>query len=488
MLRQVIFLVLATLLADVASAQLSRTHIGGGATPYALSTDYRAIGFNPALMTVSGWGGGAIGTSGSFEGGFMLSSKAFARADLWNQILEPSSTNSAAWTQQEWVAALAEEQLDMGVSFMTMGMARQWGKWSVGYVNRRSIQSSVRLGDPLASLLAEGGLGLYDNIDVGGVIMDVEDFDPSMADSWTGVMLDSTLNQAAILQGTDLRFQSVKSHELGVAKCWGDPTEGWQIHTGVTGRYLMGSALFELSSSEDEVKAFNAASDGFSYSTLQNLDSMFTMGFSPNISDVFNPAGEGWGADIGLVVSQTDRLWITASVVDLGAITWKGRSYNTTNVTFDGDMFGSSDSALQPEDWLDGAVDLFDAGAWFGSGTDSTIVQTLKPTYSLGAAFRPWVPFVVAGNVTATSKNEFAQKNVSMGLTAGVQITKTLFLETGVQQNHLNQFRVPVACRLVLKSGWEMGVRLGDVSVLWNDTQHMASAQWCFLRWHLNAF
>ena len=54
------------------------------------------------------------------------------------------------------------------------------------------------------------------------------------------------------------------------------------------------------------------------------------------------------------------------------------------------------DSALQPEDWLDGAVDLFDAGAWFGSGTDSTIVQTLKPTYSLGAAFRPWVPFVVA--------------------------------------------------------------------------------------------
>lgn len=488
MLRRVISLALAAVLVNSMSAQLSRTHIGGGATPYALSTDYRAIGFNPALMTVSGWGGEAIGASGSFEGGFMLSSKAFARADLWNQILEPTSANSQAWTQQEWVSALAEEQLDMGASFMTMGMARRWGKWSVGYVNRRSIQSSVRLGDPLATLLADGGLGLYDNISVGGVIVDVEDFDPSMADSWTGVLLDSTLNQASILEGTDLRFQSVKSHELAVSKCWGDPTEGWQIHTGVTGRYLMGSALFELSSSEGRVEAFNAASNGFSYATLQNLDSMFTMGFSPNISAIFDPAGEGWGADVGLVVSQADRLWVTASVVDLGAITWEGKTYSTENVSFNGDMFGSSDMALQPENWLDGAVELFDAGAWFGSSTDSTIVQTLKPTYSLGAAFRPWIPFVLAGNVTATNRNEFAQKNVSMGLTAGVQITKALFLETGVQQNHLSQFRVPVACRLVMKSGWEMGVRLGDVSVLWNDTQHMASAQWCFLRWHVNAF
>ena len=143
MLRRVISLALAAVLVNSMSAQLSRTHIGGGATPYALSTDYRAIGFNPALMTVSGWGGEAIGASGSFEGGFMLSSKAFARADLWNQILEPTSANSKAWTQQEWVSALAEEQLDMGASFMTMGMARRWGKWSVG---EQRLSSSSQVG------------------------------------------------------------------------------------------------------------------------------------------------------------------------------------------------------------------------------------------------------------------------------------------------------------------------------------------------------
>lgn len=488
MLRQVSLLVLATILVNSASAQLTRTHIGGGATPYALSTDYRSIGFNPALMTVSGWGGEAIGTSGSFEGGFMLSSKAFARAELWDQILEPTSTNSRSWTQQDWVSVLAEEQLDMGASFMTMGMARRWGKWSVGYVNRRSIQSSVRLGDPLAGMLADGGLALYDNINVDGVIMDSDDFDQLMGGSWTGSVLDSTFNQAALLEGTNLRFQSIKSHELGVSKCWGNPTEGWQVHTGVTGRYLMGSAMFEMSASDGSIQAFSAASQGFSYSSLQHLDSMFTMGFSPNISGILNPAGKGWGADFGLVVSQADRLWVTASVVDVGAITWDGQSFDAGDVSLDGNLFGSSDLALQPEDWLDGAVELFDAEAWFASSTDSTIVQTLNPTYSLGAAFRPWVPFVIAGNVTASDRSEFAQKNVSVGLTAGIQITKTLFLETGVQQNHLNQFRVPVACRLVMKSGWEIGMRLGDVSVLWNDTQHMASAQWCFLRWHVNAF
>ena len=47
---------------------MERAHIQGAATPFALSSDYRALGHNPALMTFDGWEGGYTRTTGGFEG------------------------------------------------------------------------------------------------------------------------------------------------------------------------------------------------------------------------------------------------------------------------------------------------------------------------------------------------------------------------------------------------------------------------------------
>ena len=63
--------------------QLDRTHVQGAASPYALSSDYRALGYNPALLTHAGWAGDFQKVSGGFEGGLSLKCM-LDRSAMWD--------------------------------------------------------------------------------------------------------------------------------------------------------------------------------------------------------------------------------------------------------------------------------------------------------------------------------------------------------------------------------------------------------------------
>ena len=87
----------------------------------------------------------------------------------------------------------------------------------------------------------------------------------------------------------------------------------------------------------------------------------------------------------------------------------------------------------------------------------------MAPTVALGAAFRPWSPLVFAGNVTGTHMDAFGNDGMGWGLTMGLQVLQSLYLETGIVQNRNESRTMPVALRLVTKGGWEMGLRMDDV-------------------------
>ncbi|HAY56913.1 MAG TPA: hypothetical protein DCX49_05700, partial [Flavobacteriales bacterium] len=181
------------------------------------------------------------------------------------------------------------------------------------------------------------------------------------------------------------------------------------------------------------------------------------------------------------------RLLITAAVTDLGRMEWRGTAYDTEEVTLSQDLFGASDMAVDADGWLDGAVDFLTADAWFLGGKDTVMVQRMAPTVALGAAFRPWSPLVFAGNVTGTHMDAFGNDGMGWGLTMGLQVLQSLCLETGIVQNRNESRTMPVALRLVTKGGWEMGLRMDDVSSLWQESHAAFSGQWCFMRWHIGA-
>merc|ERR1712078_231138 len=126
-------LVLALFITFLAQAQLDRTHVQGAASPYALSSDYRALGYNPALLTHAGWAGDFQKVTGGFEGGLSLKSNLLDRSAMWDQVLGRAGEDSEPWTSDEWLNALTDEQLSFNVSFLSAAFARRVGNWGIAY-------------------------------------------------------------------------------------------------------------------------------------------------------------------------------------------------------------------------------------------------------------------------------------------------------------------------------------------------------------------
>ena len=136
-----------------------------------------------------------------------------------------------------------------------------------------------------------------------------------------------------------------------------------RLHTGVGARVLLGSAYFDIHSEGDSVVAFGARSAGFSWESIQRIGGLFDG--DAQWLNVLSPTGFGWGLDVGAVLSRSDGLWFSASVVDIGRMTWNGQEYEVNNIDVSLTDFGSSAGAIDPDSWLTGAIDLFDADSWF---------------------------------------------------------------------------------------------------------------------------
>lgn len=480
--------------AHVATAQMERTHIQGAATPFALSSDYRALGHNPALMTFDGWEGAYTRTTGGFEGGLSIRSTFLERADLWSQLRGQTELESTQWTVEDWVEALTDEDLHMSASFLSAAYARRMGTWAVAYANRRSVLASVNLSSTAAKLFSDGGLDLFSSIRLvdSGEIVPVEDFDFTLGQVWEGVEINTEATLANLLQGSTFSFQSVRSHEVGLSKSWGAQDDGgWELHTGVGARLVLGSAYFDLQAEGDELTAFGARSEGLSWSSIQAFDSLQGSGLSLGWLDILSPAGRGWSVDVGGVLSR-DNIWVGASLVDVGQMTWQGKEYGIQNLSLglapdpsNPEAFDPTQFSIDPGSWLSSASDFLNPESWFESGQEEERVVRAKPMLALSAGFRPVQPVVLAANISVRNRDAIARGGWTGGATAGVKLTSVMVLEAGVQRGRQDVFRYPVSFRFSMRRGLEFGLRTSDVSVLWEGAQPELGFQGCFLRYRM---
>lgn len=470
-------------------AQLNRTHIQGAASPYALSSDYRALGYNPAMLTFAGWSGDYQKVTGGFEGGVSLRSNLLDKEGMWDQILGRESAQEQDWTADEWLNALTDEELAFSMSFLTAAYARRIGKWGVAYANRRGVSAHVTLSSKTAKLFTDGGLDLYSEIQLveSGEVVSVDDYDFSLGDLWEGVELAGDATLANLLEGTSLRYQSMRTHEVGLSRGWGDVGNGWSLHTGVGARMLLGTSFFDVHTEEGSVVAFGARSEGFSMQNFQNLDSL--VGGTPSAEwiSVLSPAGYGWGLDVGAVLARGDGMWITASLVDLGRMTWEGEEYSVGNIDLTLTDFGASTGAVDPDSWLSSAVDILDADTWFQTSEAATRRISNKPMLALGAGMRLAPPLVVAGNLTVRNREALSNGGWTGGVSGGVRITNAWIVETGIQRGTSDVWRFPASMRVSMENGWEVGFRVGDVSAVWEGSQPELSMQTCFFRYRFVA-
>ena len=157
--------------------------------------------------------------------------------------------------------------------------------------------------------------------------------------------------------------------------------------------------------------------------------------------------------------------------VDIGRMTWEGETYSVNDIDLDVSSFGSSDGAIDPDNWLSGAIDVLDADTWFQTSESATRRVSNRPLVSVGAGFRPAGPVVVAANLTARSREALANGGWTGGVSGGIRITNAWIVESGIQRGSSDVWRFPASMRVSLENGWEIGFRTGDVSALWEGSQ-----------------
>lgn len=166
-------------------------------------------------------------------------------------------------------------------------------------------------------------------------------------------------------------------------------------------------------------------------------------------------------------------------------MTWEGETYSVNDIDLDVSSFGSSDGAIDPDNWLSGAIDVLDADTWFQTSEAATRRVSNRPLVSVGAGFRPAGPVVVAANLTARSREALANGGWTGGVSGGIRITNAWIVESGIQRGSSDVWRFPASMRVSLENGWEIGFRTGDVSALWEGSQPELSLQTCFLRYRV---
>jgi hypothetical protein len=214
-----------------------------------------------------------------------------------------------------------------------------------------------------------------------------------------------------------------------------------------------------------------------------NVGVMLASGLSNNALDAFHPAGRGWGLDAGVTVAKGNRLWLCASVVDMGWMEWEGMSYEASDLRLGLEVFNASTDALGPEDWMEGAWNAFSSDTWFSGGDSTRIRVRHHPLVSVGGAWRPVDLLVVTGNVSARSSQALAMTGWTASAAVGLRLTSWLVVEAGIQGQSLEVLRIPATVRFQMKRGWQTGVRLSDLSGWVRGSQPEVGAQFCFVRY-----
>lgn len=461
-------------------AQFSNEPIGVGATPFALASDYRALGWNPSALTASGLNPDLVGAAASLEGGFGLQSTVLGREDLWGDVFNRTGFEEA-WrglSRDEWVGRLVDEDINAQGNLTVAGTFRRGKRWGFAYRSRQHFQSEVRLDSYAAELLLGGAPAeLFASVLVDGNLFDLSDVNLDTLDLVNQVVSlipgDAVVGQ--LLGETRLGFQFLRTHEVGISKQWGG-AEGWQLHTGITGRLLLGNGYFEVKQGEaGELDAFGAFSNGFQ---IPKLDSV---SLSPTFEGLrqWGPVGQGYSIDLGATMVHPDGHWLAASVTNIGRMEWRGERYSV-----DAALQNWAASATGPSQIVDLMTASLDPSTWFDAGVAEIRRVSMPGRVHVGAGMQVSENVLLAADASFDNRDRLGGVGSRMGASAVLQLLPNWRIDFGVGHVAERGIRFPVGSVFRFQnSGFEMGVRAGDVQALWNSVQSDVSSQFCFARW-----
>ena len=470
---------LCTFFSDVQGQNQHLTY-GTGATPMALSSDYRSLGWNPAHITLSpllkdNWKNAA----GGLEFGARISSNALDRTDLWAGFFDRENTGfdleSAEW--QDWKALLANEDIALNVDITTAATAKRWKKWGVAYSTRQHFQAEMLLDVSSVELLLEGPLRWFELL-ITNHGDTVENYGGLTAGDLNNIASGIDLNGDAILSNllseSELGFSWHRAHTVGLSNEW--QLKRFTLHTGVSGRLLLGNGYFQLSQQNGELDAFGAFSNGFNVPSLA----------IPNPTNLnqairnWGPVGQGWGADIGAALEWGEKLWATAAITDIGFMDWRGERYSIGSISL-----GNSNAPDDPgQNWIDVTTSALDPSTWFSSSVSETRRISNGPSFHIGGGIQLFDGVTIAADASFDNPELLGNSGTRLGLSFVLRPLPFLRIDGGLSKWGNETIRFPLGLIFVTgKKGFECGIQATDVQGAWEASQPEIGLRACFMRW-----
>jgi Family of unknown function (DUF5723) len=132
---------------------------------------------------------------------------------------------------------------------------------------------------------------------------------------------------SAALKDTRIQIQAVQEFNIGYGRQLFEG-EGMTLSGGIGYRYLRGIGILDVQSDGKTLSAYGALSPVFdaSYPTSLIQTAQFGYKTDAGTSAKFPSVGSGNAIDIGLAATVAGKYHLSASVVDIGKMTWKANS------------------------------------------------------------------------------------------------------------------------------------------------------------------
>lgn len=452
----------------------------------ALSGDYRSLGWNPSHITFSpllesDWKSAA----GGVEVGGRLSSTVLEREDVWDGIRNRTMGETDGWDADAWsdyVDLLSNERFVVNADVVSAAWAKKWRKWGIAYSNTQHVQAEAFFSDETLGLLIQGGAPQWTQwfdaliTSNGDTLPNSGDFTAEQLLGFIGGLnLDGDAVLSQILADTQLGFSWHRSHCIGLSKAWrlGELT----LHTGVSGRLLLGNGYFSIRNTADGLDAFGAFSGGFNVSSIAALSGGIPTEFEQ--LRMWGPVGQGWALDFGGVVQWGDKAWASASLTDLGFMEWRGEQYSLNT-----QLTEWSSPVTDPTNIFDVVIGAMDPSTWFEEAAYEIRTVPHGVAFQLGGGLKLGRLLMVAAEASFDNPDLMGNPGTRYGATAVITPIRFLRGDIGFSKWGNETSRVPAGLMFKTgKRGFECGIQASDVQALWKPSQPEVGFRMVAMRW-----
>ncbi|AFM05443.1 hypothetical protein Fleli_3103 [Bernardetia litoralis DSM 6794] len=460
---------------------------GGVATTFA--TDYQAIGINPANLAIRKSFRDPKITFGFLEGNIGF----FAEKITFGQVLKsyfPKTFNNGSNYQLSYAekaktaSDLTNTPLSTNINATLFGFhinSEKYGGFAFSIRDKLDFYSKTNatiseilfLGQNASyftSLLLSNGQTISNSPDLSEEVRNqvVFGFRPE----------NEALSYGKVMNNSTIQMLWTREYNFAYGKKIFD-SYNVQIFAGIGGRYISGISLIDLEAQNNEFVGETIALspsfpvEGFDIPSPTNLGYQPKKGFARFALP--KPIGHGYGIDIGLNIVIKRNLYLGASLINYGKMTWTGNVYTLT----DGILAQTQGSGFDNYNFIEFSPETFQLGgegsalSWEGS---SEFEDELPTMIRAGASYEFFktahLGFDVIIPLNPEAPGSLADNLYAIG--GDLHLNKFFTISSGISTGGNQDFNINIPIGVIYhgrKRHYEAGISTQDISSFIGDIE-----------------